>query len=255
MPWRSDQKCSLKKGVLENFAKFTKKHLCQNLLFNKSFLLKKRLCLSCFPVNFVKFSRTPFLQNTFGRLLLKAYGNIDMEIVNYLELFQCFKKCIFSRQQFSISKIFSVLAKINRALIYLFIDSLPLPFLIYTEVTITRFTTLGSAIPDAVTWKFSKKGFYSENFKTILETCSRWSLFPANLHTEDSYTSAFCLPFRPLRFLGDCWWDMRVGRAYSLGRGYLGRGDPEFGGNHTERESFASLLLAFKIFSNFLSAR
>ena len=34
-------------------------------------LLKKRLWHRCFPVNFAKFLRTPFLQNTSGRLLLK----------------------------------------------------------------------------------------------------------------------------------------------------------------------------------------
>ena len=33
-------------------------------------LLKKILCHRCFPVNFAKFLRTPFLQNTSGRLLL-----------------------------------------------------------------------------------------------------------------------------------------------------------------------------------------
>ena len=33
-------------------------------------LLKRRLWHRCFPVNFVKFLRTPFLQNTSGRLLL-----------------------------------------------------------------------------------------------------------------------------------------------------------------------------------------
>ena len=33
-------------------------------------LLKKRLWQRCFPVNFAKFLRTPFLQNTSGRLLL-----------------------------------------------------------------------------------------------------------------------------------------------------------------------------------------
>ena len=33
-------------------------------------LLKKRLWHRCFPVNFVKYLRTPFLQNTSGRLLL-----------------------------------------------------------------------------------------------------------------------------------------------------------------------------------------
>ena len=35
-------------------------------------LLKKRLWHRCFPVNFAKFLRTPFLQNTSGRLLLKG---------------------------------------------------------------------------------------------------------------------------------------------------------------------------------------
>ena len=65
-----------KKGVLENFAKFTAKHLCQSLFLNKiaglrsAILLKKRLWHRCFPANFAKFSRTPFLQNTSGRLLL-----------------------------------------------------------------------------------------------------------------------------------------------------------------------------------------
>ena len=44
-----------KKGVLRNFAKFAGKHLCQTLLFNK-----RRLWHRCFPVNFVKFLRTPF---------------------------------------------------------------------------------------------------------------------------------------------------------------------------------------------------
>ena len=54
------------KGVLRNFTKFTAKHLCQSLFFNKvgglrpATLLKKRLWHRCFPVNFVKFLRTPF---------------------------------------------------------------------------------------------------------------------------------------------------------------------------------------------------
>ena len=72
------QRCSVRKGVLKNFEKFTGKHLCQSLLFNKiealrsATLLKKRLWHSCFPVNFPKFLRTPFLQNISGRLLLNA---------------------------------------------------------------------------------------------------------------------------------------------------------------------------------------
>ena len=55
----------VRKGVLRNFAKFTRKHLCQSLFFNKvaglrpATLLKKRLWHRCFPVNFVKFLRAP----------------------------------------------------------------------------------------------------------------------------------------------------------------------------------------------------
>ena len=45
-----------KKDVFKNFRKFTGKHLCQRLF--------------CFPVNFVKFLRTPFLQNTSWWLFL-----------------------------------------------------------------------------------------------------------------------------------------------------------------------------------------
>ena len=74
----SRPKVFCKKGVLRNFTKFTGIHLCQSLFFNKvagfrsATLLKKRLWHRCFPENFVKFLRTPFLQNTFGRLLLAA---------------------------------------------------------------------------------------------------------------------------------------------------------------------------------------
>ena len=55
-----------KKRFLRNFAKFTGKHLCQSLFFNKvaglrhATLVKKRLWHICFPVNFVKILRTPF---------------------------------------------------------------------------------------------------------------------------------------------------------------------------------------------------
>ena len=70
------QWCSVKKGVLKCFAKSTGKHLWQSLFFDKvaglrsATSLKKRLWHRCFPVNFAKFLRTSFLQNTSGRLLL-----------------------------------------------------------------------------------------------------------------------------------------------------------------------------------------
>ena len=65
------QRCSLRKGVFRNFAKFTGKHQRQKLFFN---FIKKRLWRRCFPVNFAKFLRTPFVQNTSGRLLLYPFS-------------------------------------------------------------------------------------------------------------------------------------------------------------------------------------
>ena len=59
-------------GVVENFAKFAGKHLCKNLFLNKiagfqpATTLKKRLWHRCFPMNFGKFSRTPFYRTSPG---------------------------------------------------------------------------------------------------------------------------------------------------------------------------------------------
>ena len=76
----SHRGCSLRKGALRNFAKFTGKQLCPSLFFNKvaglrpATLLESRLWHRCFPVNFAKFLRTAFLQNTSGRLLLSLWS-------------------------------------------------------------------------------------------------------------------------------------------------------------------------------------
>ena len=66
-----------KKHVVKNFSKFTGKHLCWSFLFNKIAglrcfwtLLIKILRHRCFPVNFAKFLRAPFLLNSSGKLLL-----------------------------------------------------------------------------------------------------------------------------------------------------------------------------------------
>ena len=67
-----------KKGVLRNFTKFTQKHLCYSLFFNKvaglkpATLLKKRPWHKCFSVNFAKFLRTPLFTEHLWWLLL--YG-------------------------------------------------------------------------------------------------------------------------------------------------------------------------------------
>ena len=52
-----------KKGILENFAKFTGKHLCQSPFFNQ---VEGQLWHRCFPVNFTKFPRTLFLTEHLG---------------------------------------------------------------------------------------------------------------------------------------------------------------------------------------------
>ena len=65
----SYQRCSMRKGVPRNFTKLPGKHLCSCLFFNKVAGLKNRIWHRCFPVNFVKFLRTPSLQNTSGRLV------------------------------------------------------------------------------------------------------------------------------------------------------------------------------------------
>ena len=73
----SRPKVFCKKGVLRNFTKFTGKHLCQSLFFNNvaglrpATLLKKGLWRRCFPVNFVKFLRTPFFTEHLWWLLLE----------------------------------------------------------------------------------------------------------------------------------------------------------------------------------------
>ena len=78
-----------KTGVLRSFPKFTGKHLCQSLFFNKvaglrpATLLKKRLWHKCFHVNFAKFLRTLFLTEHLWWLLLKRIAYI--------------KKCVFLR--------------------------------------------------------------------------------------------------------------------------------------------------------------
>ena len=66
--------CSVKKGVLRNFARFTGRHLCQSLFFNSWH--------RCFPVNFAKLLRTPFQQDTSRRLLLSFYKKILTNLKN-----------------------------------------------------------------------------------------------------------------------------------------------------------------------------
>ena len=74
-----------KKGVVKMLTKFTGKHLCRSLFFIKvadlrpATLLKKRLA-QLLPVNFTKFLRTSFSQNT-CRLLLKLMVHLVLTFI------------------------------------------------------------------------------------------------------------------------------------------------------------------------------
>ena len=79
----SRQEVFCEEGILRNFTTFTGKHLCQSLFLNKvaglrpATLLKKRLWHRCFPVNFVKFLRTPFLIEHLWWLLQNVFNMIQ----------------------------------------------------------------------------------------------------------------------------------------------------------------------------------
>ena len=62
----------MREGILRNFAKFTGKHLRQSLFFNKLY---------------AKFLKTPFLQNTSGRLLLCILETYFLVEENFKSLF------------------------------------------------------------------------------------------------------------------------------------------------------------------------
>ena len=74
-----------KKRVFKNFGKFTWKHLCQSLFFNKvaslrpATLFKMKLWQSCFTVNFAKILRTPSFIEELWLLLLYFYFSVRIE--------------------------------------------------------------------------------------------------------------------------------------------------------------------------------
>ena len=70
-----------KKGVLRNLTKFTGKHLCQSLFFNRVAgaacnFIKKRFLHRCFPVNFAKiFKNTYFTKHLWTTASERLLGN------------------------------------------------------------------------------------------------------------------------------------------------------------------------------------
>ena len=88
----SHGRCSINKGNLRNFVKFTGKHLCQSLFLKKvaglkpASLLIMRLWHKCFPVSFAKFLRTPFYRIPLGDCFWYIYKQICTN--NILHLLQ-----------------------------------------------------------------------------------------------------------------------------------------------------------------------
>ena len=72
----SRPKVFCKKDILKNFGKFTRKHLCQSLFFNKVAGLRHRR----FPVNSAKFLRTPFLIEHLCWLLMFFVRNVTCKV-------------------------------------------------------------------------------------------------------------------------------------------------------------------------------
>ena len=91
----------IKKLLLE-ISQSSQENTCsRSIFFNKvagprpATLFKKRLWYRCFPVNFVKFPRTPYLQNASGRLLLEILKTITQQNTA-TQLMQEFSKLIIT---------------------------------------------------------------------------------------------------------------------------------------------------------------
>ena len=96
----SHRKCSVRKDVVRNFAKFTGNHLCQGLFMpGPKTLIKKRFWHRCFAVNveMLKFAnclRTTFLQNISRRLpLLINWATHRRHISRFQRQFSLFAIC------------------------------------------------------------------------------------------------------------------------------------------------------------------
>ena len=90
------RRCSVEKVFLE-ISQNSQEDTCVRVSFliklqasglRPATLLKKRLWRRCFPVNFVKFLRTSFLQNTSGGCFF-LYSNFQIAISHYFPVPNC----------------------------------------------------------------------------------------------------------------------------------------------------------------------
>ena len=81
----------MKTVVLRNFAKFTEKHLCQTLLFNKvaglrpATLLKRKF--------FAKFERTPFLISLNDFMFIRQHSHFHRQFLTQLRTWKLLNVC------------------------------------------------------------------------------------------------------------------------------------------------------------------
>ena len=101
----------VKKSVFTNFTKLTRKHLCQNLFFNKveslrpATFLKKKPWYRCFPVNFVKFLRTPFFTEHLWWLLLEIANADTIANLSFRFKSRTKDKCISSNDYWGLKRL------------------------------------------------------------------------------------------------------------------------------------------------------
>ena len=75
------RRCSVEKGVLKKFTKFTGKYQCQSLFFNKVAgqacnFIKKKTLVQVFSFEFCESSKNTFLKEHSGRLLLYYQNSV-----------------------------------------------------------------------------------------------------------------------------------------------------------------------------------
>ena len=92
----SHRKCSVKKDVLKNFAKFTGKHLC----LTPATLLKIRLWHRCFPVNFAKFPRIPPVAAFLATTKRKNFIILCFNILDFMPSHRKFLKSFQKKKYF-----------------------------------------------------------------------------------------------------------------------------------------------------------
>ena len=97
----SQQRCSLRKGVFRNFAKLTRKHLCQSLFFNKvadlrpaTLLKKKQTLTQVLSCEFCEISK-----NTFSAEHLRTTASVTWKwqvIYNLRKIYRTWQKILWN---------------------------------------------------------------------------------------------------------------------------------------------------------------